>query len=228
MNEVTTEQFNASFEKAWAQISRQTTQVTNPSVFVLGGLPGSGKSRLGALVSEKLDNNVVMINGDELRLYHPNAKALQAEYGASWVDKAQDYSGKMVETAIQQSIKEQKNAIVEGTFRTSKTPINTLSEYQKNGYQTHVAILAVDKDDAWDATLERLNKAEKGEQRATPKSHFNKVVEAIGHSADEVLLSGKADNFSVYTLDSLRQGKAVFDSNVDSKQPSEVINKILN
>jgi len=52
----------------------------NPQGFVLGGQPGAGKSSLIAEAKNRLNRNILEINGDNFRKYHPDYEILQEKY----------------------------------------------------------------------------------------------------------------------------------------------------
>lgn len=68
----------AIYRKIEAHHFSGTTPQDSPKVIILGGQPGAGKS--GLLEASKQDFpgcNVVSINGDELRYYHPQYREIQ-------------------------------------------------------------------------------------------------------------------------------------------------------
>lgn len=52
--------------------------VDYPKIVILGGQPGAGKSKIITLSENELfkDGNVVEINGDDIRRYHPKAEEI--------------------------------------------------------------------------------------------------------------------------------------------------------
>lgn len=73
-------------EKIWKDIITKKynalSPVDKPEGIVTGGTPGAGKSVFVELAKERLNNNLLVIDGDRFRRYHPNFVKLQKLVGA--------------------------------------------------------------------------------------------------------------------------------------------------
>lgn len=215
------------FQHLWNDLisEQQVSPVKSPKGFVLGGQPGAGKSNLVGIIRQELNRNVLIINGDEFRRYHPNFDGIQEQYGIDSPKHTAAFSGHMTERVIEKALREGYNISVEGTFRTTETPMRTLEDMRKHGYETAVYIQTAPSEVSWQSTLERYQAMELlGETpRATPKEHHDLVVKLLPQNADAVFLSGKADVFKVYSREGL-----IFDSHVHFQEmPSVAINHEL-
>ena len=224
---MTASQEELIFKKLWNDLitAQQVKPIATPKGFVLGGQPGAGKSALVKRLINDFDFNILVINGDEFRRYHPDFDAIQAQYGKDAPKYTAEFSGRMTERAIEKALSEGYNISVEGTFRTAETPMKTLDDMREHGYETAVHIQTAPSEVSWQSTLERYQAMEKlGETpRATPKEHHDLVVELLPKSADTVFLSGKADVFKVYSHEGL-----IFDSRIHQGQmPSAAIDHEL-
>lgn len=191
----------------------------------MGGQPGAGKSNLVGIIRQELNRNVLVINGDEFRRYHPNFDGIQEQYGIDSPKHTAAFSGHMTERVIEKALREGYNISVEGTFRTTETPMRTLEKLREHGYETAVYIQTAPLEVSWQSTLERYHAMELlGETpRATPKEHHDLVVKLLPQNADAVFLSGKADVFKVYSREGL-----IFDSRVQFQEmPSVAIDHEL-
>ena len=191
----------------------------------MGGQPGAGKSNLVGIIRQELNRNVPIINGDEFRRYHPNFDGIQEQYGIDSPKHTAAFSGHMTERVIEKALREGYNISVEGTFRTTETPMRTLEKMREHGYETAVYIQTAPSEVSWQSTLERYQVMELlGETpRATPKEHHDLVVKLLPQNADSVFLSGKADVFKVYSREGL-----IFDSRVQFQEmPSVAIDHEL-
>lgn len=180
------------------------TPVKNPTGFVLGGQPGAGKSSLILKVKEELKGNAIVINGDDYRKYHPDYARFQAQDTKDSAPKTQEFAGKMTEAILQKAIKEKYNVVIEGTFRTAQTPIQTLKQFKENGYQTQVMIQTCNKELSWESCLERYNKmleVNPQEARYTPKEHHDLVCENLAQNIEQVCQSGFVDKVEIYKRD---------------------------
>lgn len=215
------------FRHLWNDLisEQQVSPVKSPKGFILGGQPGAGKSNLVGIIRQELNRNVLIINGDEFRRYHPNFEGIQEQYGIDSPKHTAAFSGHMTERVIEKALREGYNISVEGTFRTTETPMRTLEDMREHGYETAVYIQTAPSEVSWQSTLERYHAMELlGETpRATPKEHHDLVVKLLPQNADAVFLSGKADVFKVYSREGL-----IFDSRVQFQEmPSVAIDHEL-
>ena len=199
-----------------------------PLGYVLGGQPGSGKSVLTASIKNKTPN-IVCINGDEYRSWHPQFSEIQKKYGKDSAKITAKFAGKVTEYLINRAIKEKYNVVIEGTFRTAETPLKTLKELKNNGYTTFACIKTCPAEVSWNRCLARYEdglKDKSGKERFTDKSHHDLVVKNLAKNADIVYKSGLADKFGVVG----ESGDLIFDSsknskNIFNKLPSSAITK---
>ncbi|QNT58403.1 zeta toxin family protein [Neisseria musculi] len=172
---------------------------------MLGGQPGAGKSNLVRKINAELGGNLLVVNGDEFRRYHPDFDEIQAKYGKDAPKHTAAFSGAMTEKVIAKALSEGYNISVEGTFRTAEVPMGTLDQMRAHGYETAVYIQTAPAEVSWQSTIERYKYMEDlGETpRATPKEHHDLVVKLLPKNADTVFASGKADHFRVYSREGL-------------------------
>jgi len=89
-------------------------------------------------VKKELNNNAIVINGDDFRRFHPDYKKIQKEYGKDSPKVTAQFAGKMTEAVLEKAISENYNIIIEGTFRTFKTPLETLQKLKNANYETNI------------------------------------------------------------------------------------------
>jgi UDP-N-acetylglucosamine kinase len=219
---------NDVFEKVWTRLLTENYAVANslePKGYVLGGQPGAGKSNAINRVVDELNGNVLIINGDDFRRYHPDFETIQQQYDKDASKYTAQFAGELTNRIIERAIREKYNVAIEGTFRTAETPLKTLQDLKTNGYQTNVYIQTTSKDVSWQSTLDRYDAMKRAgiSPRYTPKEHHDLVVELLPINADRVFDSGFADNFKVFSRDAL-----LFDKNVNvNEKPSLSIGREL-
>ncbi|WP_267523181.1 zeta toxin family protein [Campylobacter sp. MG1] len=191
------------FNIIWSDLKKDyIIPVNNPKAFVLGGQPGAGKSKLIKLIEQELNSNVIVINGDDYRKYHPDYANLQATYGKDSPKHTATFAGMITEMILDKAIKNKLNVVIEGTFRTATTPIKTLQLFKDNGYNTNVLIQTCHKDISWKSCLERYEKmleTNPAEARFTDKAHHDIVVDNLANNIKEVQKSGLVDNIKIYS-----------------------------
>ena len=220
--------YSKEFKKVWDDLLDDyhlAKPCVNPQGFVLGGQPGAGKSNLLKQIENNLDGNVLIINADEFRRYHPQFDEIQAKYGDDAPKHTAEFSGKMAERVLNKALTEHYNIAIEGTFRTAETPLNTLDLMKSHGYKTAVHIQTCPKSLSWQSTIKRYNAMIKAglTPRAVDKAHHDLVCDRLPENADTVYQSGKADEFQVYSRNSL-----IFDGRTTKDLPSNAINQELN
>lgn len=216
-----------AFPDVWSDLleNRNLTPQEHPLGVVLGGLPGSGKSILIEKIEKELNRNVIPINGDDFRIYHPNFEDIYAEHKENFPKYTSDFSNKMVERVIDEAVKNKFNIVVEGTFRNPNVPLNTLSQFAERGYSTKAMIIATDKDIAWQSTIDRYNRdIENGfYARKVDRESFEKMAANLAKNTRIVLESGKASSIEIYSRDA-----KLFDSKLNSPNDIEkAINKAV-
>lgn len=194
------------FDALWGRlVDKNVTAQDKPVAFVLGGQPGAGKSELIALAKEAMNDNVIIINGDDFRYYHPDFKQIYKNHGDDFVMHTAKFSSEMVERTIDKAIENKLNIVVEGTFRNPDTPLRTLKKLKDAGYRTEVMIKTTSATTSWNSTIERYNSdKEMGNiARKVDKNHHDVVVALLAENAKKVFDSGLADKFTVYSREKM-------------------------
>ncbi|MBN1838860.1 MAG: zeta toxin family protein [Campylobacterales bacterium] len=213
-----------------------TPNQQQPQAFVLGGQPGAGKASMSQVAGERLDKNVVIINGDDLRKYYPEYKRLQKEQGQDAPKYTAEFAGKMTEAILKKAIDEKYNIIIEGTFRTSETPIKTLQHFKDNGYTTHVLIQTCHQSISWQTCLDRYERMlhdNPKEARFTDKKHHDVVVQNLAKNIQEVQNSGLVDHMQIFVriptkgTENEFQQKEIYNSSLSKIVNISTINQYL-
>jgi UDP-N-acetylglucosamine kinase len=100
----------------------------NKIMIILGGQPGAGKSTITDIIEKQFKGNILVLNGDDVKLYFPNYTALLAKDPDTTAKLVQPYSNFVIDNLKQDAIAKNLNILVEGTMRTASTPINTIHE----------------------------------------------------------------------------------------------------
>jgi len=202
------------FDEVWQKTkSSYISSEKKPKAYVLGGQPGSGKSYLIEQVKKELNNNAIIINGDDFRRFHPDYKKIQKEYGKDSPKVTAQFAGKMTEAVLEKAISENYNIIIEGTFRTFETPLETLQKLKNANYETNVYIKAISKHQSWKNCLERYEKMlelDPEEARYTDKFHHDLIVNNLAQNVEMVSNSSYVDNLKVFNVNS-----KIYDMNTD-------------
>ena len=177
----------------------------NPQGYVLGGQPGSGKSRLQKIASSEVGGNLIIANGDAYRRYHPDFEAIQVKHHDDSPKYTAEFSGKMTQLVIAKALENKYNLLVEGTFRNAETPLKTLKQMTDSGYDTHVLVKTCPKEVSWANTGKRYQAmiAAGETPRHTDQAHHDLVVNVLADNADLVFKEGPMGDFRVYNYDGI-------------------------
>lgn len=201
-----------------------TPSQVNPKCFVLGGLPGSGKSSYIKQLAGIY--NGFIISGDDYRALHPKFPEIVSKYPDNWVSKTADFAAAVIRKLLEKGIQERKNIIIEGTFRTFTAPANTLKQFKEAGYQTNVHLVLCHPYIAKTSTINRFREMQKvnplGIGRPVSCESFQETAKNFAQNADKIKSSGLADYFVIVARRELDQYIKVYDEQSTAK-PSKVI-----
>ena len=194
------EQFEKIYSKIYKELTHNIVPSKNPQAHILGGQPGAGKSTFHEIFTDKYDYNVIIINGDDFRKFHPAFDEIQKKYGQEAAIHTQPFINQVNNRLIDDLSKKKYNLIIEGTLRTAEIPIKTCNLLKKEGYNVELSIMATNPEISWKSTLYRYNQMKKlgMSPRATPKEHHDLVVKEINENIDVIYNSNTFDNISIY------------------------------
>ena len=223
MHTYTKEEFEKVFNRLFNTFIENSNISKNPKVYILGGQPGSGKTKLTNLLIEKSDEDIVVLNGDEFKKLHPRYKELQKEFGDEAVTKTQEFSGKMTERLIEELSSKKYSLVIEGTLRTDTVPLNTEKKLKDKGYITELSVIAVKPELSYVGTLKRYEEMlDIGTTpRTTLKEHHDMVVKGILTNLEKIYEQNKFNNITIYN----REGENLYDMKKLSINPKEVLDK---
>lgn len=221
-----------AFDSAWRMVLEGTGDKIEPAMipkaYVLGGQPGAGKSGLIKRASQLCFNNIIIISGDDFRKFHPDYKTIQEQYGKDSPKYTAAFAGKMTEAILNKAVSEHYNVVIEGTFRNSATPINTLSFMKASGYKTQVMIQTCTKELSWKSCQERYEKMKEvmpEEARWTDKAHHDLVCENLAKNIKSVIESGKADKTEIFFRDESGKNELIFSTDNKKELNVKALNK---
>jgi tRNA uridine 5-carbamoylmethylation protein Kti12 len=91
----------------------KTTRVESPIIVILGGQPGSGKSKIFDYAKNQIFNNdnVLSINGDDYRMLHPDTDNIFTLYDKKYAEFT-DLDGRLwTSRLLEECVKSRRNII---------------------------------------------------------------------------------------------------------------------
>lgn len=120
------------YEKIELDHFRNAQPVDNPRAIILGGQTGAGKSRLlQASQQEFTGGDVVSINGDDLRQYHPRLEEILKSDEQRFAELTDPDVRPWTEKLFTRAIETHRNIVCEGTMRVSSPIMETMNWVQE-------------------------------------------------------------------------------------------------
>ena len=207
-------------------LTRGKTTSSQPKAILLGGQSGAGKTTIHRIKQREFQGNIIIIDGDSYRSFHPNYLGLQEKYGKDSVDYTKVFAGQIVEYLVDELSKKGYHLLIEGTLRTTEVPRKTAQLLTTKGYQVSLAVIATKPELSYLSTLiryEELYAIDPSQARATPKAHHDGIVEQLVDNLRELENDKIFNQIQIYQRDQ----SCVFDSEVDETSATEVLHECL-
>ena len=198
------DEYNEKYNLIKEIFFKNKVPVQSPIAVIVGGQTGAGK---GLLISngKKLfkDNNVVIINSDEFKPFHPQASEIAEKYSTYFTKVTDQETNTWTSSLFDESIKNKFNIIFEGTMKNTRI-ISTIKNLQENGYRVIVKALAVPFTDSLTAIHERYEEQliTKGWGRLVTIDHHDESYNGMPNTIKEIENSGSFDELDIFSKDS--------------------------
>ena len=173
--------------------------VDNPKAIIDIAPPASGKTGLNGYGEEQfVDNNVVVINSDTLKPFHPQIDEIARLYPQYYTKVTDQESNTWTSNLFDTALRQGYNVIFEGTGRNSRI-LNTIQE-KMQGYEVIVRGMAVSDLNCLMSIIERYygQVQTKGWGRLVTLDHFYETYEAMPKTIDEIEKSGLASSVEIF------------------------------
>lgn len=166
------------------------------------GPTGSGKTGLNGYALTQCDgNNLIIVNNDELKTFHPNAEEIAKTYPELYIKVVNEASKVWTDNLIDEAIAGKYNVLYEGTGRKIRIFERMIKEMRTQGYKIIVRAMAVNELNCLMSMVERYEGQvkEKGWGRNVSvetfyKGYDNEMLDTI----DNLEKTGMADIVEVY------------------------------
>ena len=192
--------------------------VDTPSLVILGGQPGSGKSSAIEMIEARFEGNIFALNGDDFKELYPDYAELVKANKEQASHVVQDYSNYVVNHLKQEYSDLRYNLIIEGTMRTSEVPISTIEEFKAKGYQAEAYVVASNYYASRTGCLLRMEMdiADNGYGRSVPIESHDAAYNNIPLTMQKLLDSGQLENITImsrsgHVLGDLKHGDNVIE-----------------
>ena len=114
---------------------------SSPTLVLLGGQPGAGKSRASARLLTEHDG-MVAVTGDELRIFHPRYRQLTTDQPEQAPAVLAETTREWVRAAIHSSLEERRSLLLEGTFGDPDVTLSTADRFRQAGFRVRIVAVA--------------------------------------------------------------------------------------
>ena len=173
--------------------------VQNPRTIINIAPPASGKTGLNGFASTQFeDNNVIIINGDELKPYHPKTNEIAKLYPEYYAMITEQESNIWTADLFDKALKEGYNLIFEGTGRNERI-LETIKSKMKR-YNVTVRGMAVNELNCLISILERYEYQveTRGWGRLLTVDYFYDTYKNMPNTIDKIEKSGIVNDIEVY------------------------------
>ena len=166
-----------------------------PTAIIVGGQIGAGKSRLIPVAKRDLQNNVVTVDFDELRILHPNHREVRAKYPESVYQILFNDTERLKGDLQENIIKKRLNVVYEGALRNPTGFCDLAKKFKDNNYNVDLYLMSVPQLESYISTILRysLDLIDDANPRWIEKSvhddSYNKVIETIKQLISQNLLT---------------------------------------
>jgi predicted ABC-type ATPase len=188
----------------------------NPRIVILGGQPGSGKSKLTDIAREFFFNDqpVAVINGDDYRVLHPKAQEIFNLYDKRFAEMTDPDVRAWTPRLLGAAIQGKRDIIFEATMRNREPLMSTINYLKENGYTIDVMVMAVHERVSRAGIVKRYEnqKAKGGIARWTPFEAHDEAYGNMPETAEAIENQSPIDSIRVYN----RAGEVLYSNERES------------
>jgi hypothetical protein len=181
-----------------------------PTFVLVAGQPGAGRSRAATSLAREEQLNIAVLNGEELRAFHPAFLDPRSATDPESVSEVGQAVAGWVSGCIRYAREHRRSLAVEGTFGNVTAAAGTAQRFAAEGFRTRVVVVGSRRAESLLSVLSGYLRHVQAGRRATPTS---RAAHDEGFAATRSLVasveeSGWADRLTVVG----RDGRPFFDA----------------
>jgi hypothetical protein len=189
------------YQELEADLLRKTEPALHPQVIITGGQPGSGKSKLLEKSREDFPNgNVVVINGDDLRNFHPSRREIFKLDDKRFAERTDPDSRLWTKRLFDKAIETKRNIIFESTMREAGPISETMQRLRDDGYHITAKVVATHERMSTTGIFARYEeqKSQKGSGRWSELSSHDAGYAGMPKTVEHIENNKLVDRLEVY------------------------------
>lgn len=197
------EEYNEKYNLIKKIFFKDKTSMNRPIAIIVGGQTGAGKGLLISNGKKQFeDDNVIIINSDEFKPFHPKASEIAEKYSTYFTKVTDQETNTWTSNLFDEAIQNKYNIIFEGTMKNTRI-ISTIQKLQENGYKVIVKALAVPFPDSLTAIHERYEEQlqTKGWGRLVTIEHHDESYNGMPKTINEIEKQEVFDELDIYSKD---------------------------
>ena len=159
----------------WPTLFGNSTPSLNPVCHFIGGQPGCGKSGLLHELTRVIrTDGGIAINGDDLRVFHPQYIEMCTQDAFSIVEWTGPDAALWLRSTIKKALSDRISFAMESTLRNPQVVQDTFFELEKADFDINFHVMAVPKEISWARCFfrqERFLKETGATRKVTKKIH---------------------------------------------------------
>lgn len=193
-------------DKIYETIKDEWTFEKSPSeekiAVIIGGQTGAGKSGIIQYSTKMFkDGNVVIINSDEIKPFHPKSEEIARLYPELYTQITDQESNTWTSRLFEELRQEGYNIIFEGTMKNNRVADESITQLRDElGYTVVVRGLCVCDLESRISILERYEGQvkEKGYGRMVVPTHHNQTYAGMPNTIEYIESTGKYDVLEIF------------------------------
>jgi predicted ABC-type ATPase len=178
-----------------------TSPVDKPKILIIAAQTGAGKSRLVELSMKEFDDtNVVTVNTDDLRAYHPRYHEIVMLDDTRSAERTHQDASTWKNKLLSRCIETRRNIVLEGVFKDSKNLIELVELAKNSGYEATIRIVAAhERYSVWGINRRyEKERIVRGHGRYVPIEYHDECYQKLLDSVEGVEGQKVADRIQVY------------------------------
>ena len=159
-----------------------------PRAIILAGQPGAGKGGLARKAEFEFSDDVVKIDPDELRAYHPEVDSFRKAHPYTWSGDTHPDASQWAHELRSAAVDGKKNLIIDTTLGGGKSAVELVKELQSKGYDVEIRAVATHRLESELGVNKRFSDQlnNDGYGRYVPEDVRTKVYTALPDNLDLV------------------------------------------